>query len=422
MKKLLVISPYFPPANAADMHRIRTSLPYFSEFGWEAEVVTVEERYRDIAKDHLLLVNLPEKIWLHTVKAFSKKWTSKFGLGSLALRSLYYYCKKVDSLLKKGNYDLIYFSTTQFPVCILGAYWRRRFGVPYVIDMQDPWHSDYYKNKPKAQRPPKYWFSYRLNKYLEPIAMKSVSGLIAVSQEYIATLKKRYPVIAAIPARVITFGAFWPDLEIARSCGKHFEALLDNSTVNLVYIGRGGLDMHRSIRPLFQAVSEHAAAFTKLKLYFIGTSYAPGDTGKPTIMPLAQAYGIAGQVVEITGRISYYHTLRTLQQADALFMPGSDDPRYTASKLYTYLLIKKPLIAIFNGQSSAIAIMKEYGVKHVYDYDDVPTSLVVNFLNGLLDNSLRPDDYSQAAQEKFSAREMARSQCMLFNEVTDAKI
>ena len=92
-------------------------------------------------------------IKIHQVKAFNKKWTSKFGLGSIALRSLWFYRKKVNQLLKKGHFDLIYFSTTQFPVCILGASWKKRFQIPYVIDMQDPWFSDYYENKPKEQRP-----------------------------------------------------------------------------------------------------------------------------------------------------------------------------------------------------------------------------------------------------------------------------
>ena len=33
MKRLLIISPNFPPLNAADMQRVRMSLPYFKDFG-----------------------------------------------------------------------------------------------------------------------------------------------------------------------------------------------------------------------------------------------------------------------------------------------------------------------------------------------------------------------------------------------------
>ncbi|HEY9196635.1 MAG TPA: hypothetical protein VIM77_10230, partial [Mucilaginibacter sp.] len=332
MKQLLIISPYFPPVNAADMQRVRMSLPYFEANGWQAEVVVVDEQYTDANQDPLLLQSIPHSIKIHKVKALSKTLTSKLGLGSIALRSLWFYKKKVNSLLKTKKYDLIYFSTTQFPVCVLGAYWKKRFEVPYVIDMQDPWHSEYYQDKPKDQRPPKYWFSYRLNKYLEPIAIKNASGLISVSDSYINDLKGRYPVIKNIPSATITFGAFEPDVQIAQENASAFAPLLNTELTNIVYIGRGGQDMHKAIAPVFKALKARLQksnnGFNKIHFYFIGTSYAPDGQGKPTILPLAEQYGLERQVTEITGRISYYHTLVTLQQADALFIPGSDDPKY----------------------------------------------------------------------------------------------
>jgi hypothetical protein len=360
-KRVLIISPYFPPSNAADMQRIRMSLPYFKEFGWDAEVVTVDVKHSQVIKDDLLLQSIPDDIKIHRVKAFSKKWTSKLGLGSLALRSVWFYRQKVNRLLKQDRFDLIYFSTTQFPLCILGAYWKRRFGIPYVIDMQDPWHSEYYRDKPKHQQPPKYWFSYRLHKYLEPIAMRHVDGLISVSENYISDLKERYPEIKSIPSATITFGAFNPDLEIAESNKQQFKPLLDPDFVNIVYIGRGGADMHPAVTILFNTLKDgldhEPDLFKKLKFYFIGTSYAPNGQGKPTIMPLALQLGVENSVMEITDRISYYHTLVTLQQADALFIPGSDDPKYTASKIYPYLLIQKPLMAIFNKNSTVVEVL-----------------------------------------------------------------
>ena len=222
LKKLLIISPYFPPVNAADMHRVRTSLPYFAANGWEAEIVTVDPKFSDFPKDVFLAQNLPQNLIVHQVSAFSKKWTSKMGLGSIALRSIYFYRKYVDQLLKKQHFDLIYFSTTQFPLLILGAHWKKKFNIPYVIDMQDPWHSTYYEDKPKHEHPPKYWFSYRLNKYLEPIAMKEVDGLISVSEDYLNVLRKRYQRLNKIPSKTITFAAFKPDFDFVNQNQKLF--------------------------------------------------------------------------------------------------------------------------------------------------------------------------------------------------------
>ncbi|HEX8022988.1 glycosyltransferase [Mucilaginibacter sp.] len=424
-KKLLIISPYFPPVNAADMQRVRMSLPCFAACGWDAEVVTIDEQYADLAKDELLLQSVSPDLKVHKVKALSKTLTSKIGLGSIAIRSLWYYRKTVNRLLKDQKFDLIYFSTTQFPVCILGAYWKKRFGIPYVIDMQDPWHSDYYINKPKSEQPPKYWFAYRLNKYLEPIAIKNADGLISVSSAYIDELKSRYPVIQHIPTATITFGAFEPDLQIAKDNQKLFAGLLNNGSVNVVYIGRGGNDMHKAISPVFEALQAglniNKELFNKIKLYFIGTSYAPAGQGIATILPLAKQYGIEEHVVEITDRISYYQTLLTLQQADALFIPGSDDPKYTASKIFPYLLTRKPVLAIFNAASSAIPIMQQYGVEHVYNYDNIPPESLSAFFEQLVLGDLKPVEYNTDAVKKYSAYEMTLAQCRLFDKTIDER-
>lgn len=426
MKQVLIISPYFPPCNAADMQRVRMSLPYFAENGWEAEVVVVDPDYADINKDGLLMESLPAGIKIHKLKALNKKTTVKFGLGSIALRSIWYYRKKVSELLRSKKYDLIYFSTTQFPVCILGAYWKRRFHVPYVIDMQDPWHSDYYRDKPKVQQPSKYWFSYRFNKYAEPVALKNADGLISVSEKYITDLKERYPRISGIPAATITFGAFGPDMQIAERNKDNFANLLDKNTINVVYIGRGGIDMHQAIRPVFATLKNGLKAekelFSKFRFYFIGTSYAPGGKGAETIMPLARQYGVEHHVTEVTARISYYHTLVTLQQADALFIPGSDDPRYTASKIYPYLLTFKPLLALFNKASSAIGILQAYGAPYAYDYDAVSTAEIRDFMAGLAAGTIGAQTYSGAAIAKYSASRMTFEQCRFFDQVAPAEV
>jgi len=426
MKRVLIVSPYFPPVNTADMQRVRMSLSYFNQFGWEAEVVAVDHKYTYLPVDELLIESIPADVKIHYIKAFRKEWTSRLGFGGIAYRAWWFYRKKVDELCKERHFDLIYFSTTQFQVCTLGPYWKRKFKAPYVIDMQDPWHSEYYQDKPKQQQPPKYWLSYPINKLLEPVAMKQADGLISVSETYIRVLKDRYPQIKHIPASTITFGAFETDLKIALNNQDKFKQILETGFKNIVYIGRGGMDMHKAIAPFFETfrlgLSNQPALFNQCRLYFIGTSYAPSGQGTPTILPLAQQYGIEKNVVEITDRIGFYHTLATLQQADALFIPGSDDPNYTASKIYPYLLTKKPLLAIFNSQSPALSVLNEFGVKDVYSYDQTPDIQVKieAFFNRAIRGETIDLRYNPMAFDKYSAKTMTKLQCELFNEVTFA--
>lgn len=402
------------------------SLPYFQEQGWEAEVLTVDPTHSDFPLDPLLVETVPEYLRVHKVSALAKQYTRKLGLGAIALRALPYLCMAGDQLLKSGRFDLVYFSTTQFPVCVLGARWKRKYGIPFVIDMQDPWHSEYYKNKPKSERPAKYWFSYRLNKWLEPVAMRSVGGLISVSQPYIDTLRQRYPELRSVPADTITFGAFAPDMTIARKAASHFPDLLaaTSGKVNVVYAGRGGKDMQDAVHILFSALRKGLdngfAELERLHFYFIGTSYAPAGTGKLTISPVAATMEVSNFVTEITDRIPFFHTLATLGSADALFVPGSNDAQYTASKIYPYVLAEKPLLAIFHPASSVVSFLKQCGVGTIITFEepeDQSISRILNFLCQLVSGKVIPTTPASETLASFSANTMTIRQCAVFNAV-----
>ncbi|MET0570903.1 MAG: hypothetical protein ABWZ79_05720 [Pedobacter agri] len=405
------------------MQRIRMSLPYFAENGWNAEIVTVNEKYSDLSKDNLLLKNIPNNIFIHKVDAFSKKFTSKFGLGSLGLRSIYFYKIYVNKLLRSKSYDLIYFSTTEFSVTILGNYWKKKYDIPYVIDMQDPWHSTYYVDRPKSERPAKYWFSYHLNKFLEPIAMKNLDGLISVSQAYIDTLRNRYKNLKSIPTKVIIFGAYAPDFDFVKSNVNLFNLPFSKTkdSINIVYVGRGGHDLKVAVSLLFEGLkkglAENPVLFNRLRFHFIGTSYAPNGTGKPTIKPIADQMGLGEFVFEQTDRVSFYNGIFTLLNAEALIIVGSDDPQYTASKIYPYILADKPLMVIFHPLSSASKIINECNAGRVISVLDKKNAVesIHNELTKWLTNHKKPST-NWDTFNKYDAKNMAKLQCDLFNQ------
>jgi hypothetical protein len=362
-KKVLIISPYFPPDNAADMHRVRMSLPYFSENGWDAEVVAVHPAYTDAVKDPLLLQSLPAGLRVHHIKAWNKKTTSKFGLGSIALRSLWFYFKHVNRLLEDKSFNLIYFSTTQFPVLTLGAYWKWKYNIKIIIDIQDPWHTPYYKDKPATERPKNYWFSYPLNLVMEPLALRAADALISVSEGYIETLKDRYTEIKKCPKQVIPFGMHLLDLEIAIKNRKAAPSILpENGKKHIVYIGRGGHDLKPALELLFKAIiyglNKNPDLFNALQIHLTGTSYAATGTGVPLFSRLIEEYGLQHMVYEKTDRIPFYSAVNTFKAADLLFIPGPDQAAYTASKIFPYIMAQKPMLAILHADSPAMEILK----------------------------------------------------------------
>ncbi|RZL50488.1 MAG: hypothetical protein EOP00_04195 [Pedobacter sp.] len=401
------------------------TLPFYQHFGWHPEIVCVNEKYTDAVFDHLLSESVPDDIKIHYVSALPKKLTNKFGLGSIALRSLWFYRRYVNKLLEKEKFDLIYFSTTQFPVCILGPYWKKKFNIPYIIDMQDPWFSNYYEDKPKHQRPKKYWFSYRIDKYLEPIAMKSVDGLIAVSQTYIEDLKARYPRLLNVPSKVITFGGFRKDLQIASENEDQLRIAFDDNKKykHIVYVGRGGFDMQKAVHILLSAFKKGLAAkpaeFGKLRFHFIGTSYAPLGQGDKTLYSVAEDLGLEDYVEEETDRISFYESIYNLQIADALFIPGHEQAAYTASKVYPYILCEKPILAIFNPNSSAAQTLIDCKAGIVAEITDSEKAIikVIDFLDALTQNQLPEITTDWEEFEQYRAKPKTEKACQFFDLV-----
>ena len=405
------------------MHRVRQSVWYFDQLGWSPTIIAVSEKFVEFEVEPLLEKSIPTNLKIVKVNAFSTLWTRKIGLGALALRSLLFYFFEVNKLLKKEKADLIFFSTTQFPLLILGRYWKWRFKVPYIIDMQDPWYSTYYLDKPKNERPQKFWFSYYLNKWLEPIAMKKCDGLISVSQAYIDQLHERYQILKSKPNRVITFGAFEKDMELTGNVTISSHFLYDSSLRYIVYVGRGGYDMQPVLSKVFdvfkKGLSEQSELFESFRFLFVGTSYAPMGKGIKTILPVAEKAGIGKYVEEFTDRVPYFEGLSILQKADLLLIPGSDDPAYTASKLYPYILTKKPILGLFHPNSSAISILKETNSACVCNLNDT-TEIIYKSLTELLEK-VNEGSYENKtnweAFEKYTAKEMTRRQVEVFEEV-----
>jgi hypothetical protein len=105
-------------------------------------------------------------------------------------------------------------------------------------------------------------------------------------------------------------------------------------------------------------------------MHFVGTSYAAGSLACKTVEPIAEECGVGALVCEHPHRLPYFEALQCLTDATALIVPGSSDPRYTASKIYPYLLAKKPLLAVFHEQSSVVGVLRSTGGGVVVTFGD----------------------------------------------------
>jgi len=348
------------------MQRVRLALPWFAENGWEPVVLAVHPDFVEGGvRDPLLEKTYPAGIRVILARGIPQRLTRPFRIGSLWLRCGRALRAAGERLLREEKFDLVFFSTTQFGSFTLGPRWKRTFGVPYVLDYQDPWVNDHYART--GQRPPGGRLKFALSQWSgrrhEPRVLREASGVISVSDAYGPQLAARYPWFDASLVSVLPFGASEADIELARAHPPVRPLVpVGDGFFHHVYTGRGGADMSVALTLLFRAFKHfretRPEAAARIRFHFIGTSYAPPPLGRESVMPIAHAEKVADHVHEHCGRVPYFEALHYLATADAIIALGSNDPGYSASKLFPCILARRPLLVLFHRDSPVHAFLQ----------------------------------------------------------------
>jgi hypothetical protein len=431
LKQVLIVSPHFPPINAPDMQRVRLALPHLRAHGWEPTVLAVApDSIEGGVLEPTLEETYPADVRVVRVRGLSPGVTRRFGVGNLWWRCGAAITRAGEALLKEKKFDLVFFSTTQFSAFALGPKWKREFGVPFVLDYQDPWVNDYYRRT--RTRPPGGALRYALSQWqarrAEPRVLREAAGAIAVSDAYGRTLAQNYPWFDAARVPTLPFGASETDFEVA---ARHRPAAplidFDDGHFHHVYTGRCGPDMAAALTVLFRAFRSFRATdglrcAEKMRFHFIGTGYAPPPLGVDTVLPIARAEGVAEFVHEHRYRVPYFDALSYLQRAHALVAVGSDDPSYSASKLFPFVLARRPLLLVFHGASPVLGFAERISVGERIAFGsakDVDAAAAEVERRWFVERGCeRPAAFDAAAFEPFTARALTAKLAEVFDAAT----
>lgn len=420
--QILCISPRFAPSNEADTHRLRLLLSHAAASGWNAVIVGVAADCLSVAQDPWLVANLPKNLEVHRIWIPQKRWF----MTSVFIRAWTALDDKVRMLLSARKFDLIFFSTNEFPLTTLALGWKRDFGTPFCIDFQDPWVNDYY-SKNRSIVPPggrlKYAVMDRIHRLLESKVVPACDGLLAVSPAYLSALISRYG--EKVSGKHMLVRPFPGEPDEVGCLTEIYGTSKSSKEVIWRYVGRGGLDMAKSASAFFaawgQVVSEGKTALDSVRFEAIGTSYATDGAAKKSIEPLALGTAISARVEETPTRLGYSDALKKLAESDGLVVFGSDDPAYTASKIYPYLLAGKPLLAIFHEKSSVVELMREVGggVCVTFNEETTPNELAQSILANWFrsDAWKRPVKLDRVRFEPYTARAQALELGKWFAEI-----
>ncbi len=408
MKRLLVVSPHFPPVNAPDMQRVRMALPHYLAAGYGVTVLAAEPDEGAQAIEPELAAALPPGAEIIRLTPLPLRWTRCIGLSTLGLRFLPALWREGSRQLATGQFDAVFFSNTQFITMPLGRIWLARFGLPYVIDLQDPWLSDFY-DRPGAPPPPggwKYRLSHALSWALEGWTLRRAAAVMSVSHGYLDTLRKRYPWFGDKKAEVIPFGVSLADFDASEKISFRIEPAPDAAIKTIVYTGRLGPDMRGLLAVFFRGLA--GLKQRNVRMEFWGTSYADKARQKTVACEVADECGVKDLVKEHPGRIAYLETFARLRAADAILLLGSDDRDYSPSKVYPVLASGRPVLAVVPVGSilESVLVAEEFPNFLRVAADGTTTPVIADFL-ARWENEPEAFTLAPVARTRFLARHEA---------------
>jgi hypothetical protein len=364
LRNVVIIAPEFTPSSYPPALRARFFAQHLREFGWNPIVLTTYPGNYPVTVDPENEKLLPPELEIVRTKALPLKWTRKLGFTDVSLRILWPHWQALNAICRQRKIDLIFISVPPNFAILLGRLAHARFGVPYILDYNDPIITDHYGKLPRDQRPPKWGIVRALYGVLEPFALKRVDQIVGVADSYMASLFTNYPWLQGMPSTVIPFGVEPGDFEYVRA-HRRKNSIFDSKDgyFHLSHVGAGGPQMGNVLRAFFKSVQslrqKLPELFRNVRMHFVGTTYVADAGGNYQILPYAREFGLADIVGEQPERVPHLEAIQLLLDSNALMIVGSEAPHYTASKIFPYILAGKPLLAVLHEESRGGKLLQE---------------------------------------------------------------
>lgn len=351
-RRVLVISPFFPPSGLPPSHRARLFVRHLRSFGWEPVVLTVDPRDREERQESELISLVPPDVPVESVRAVKRG----LGIGDLALRALPGLLRGAVRLAKRVDVILLIVPPWYALWIVRPLEWMT--GKPIVVDYVDPWRIE-------ATATIKSRLAARVAAWSEGWCLRGVSGVFAVSQAIVTDVQARFPGVAGLPAGSAPYGFDAADLALA---GK--PAARDGELRRLVYVGA----LSDSQLPVFTALLDALAATPlPIRVELYGTTYAPGARARPRVAELVAERKLEAQVIERPERVPYAEAMALAAGADANLVVGDLTTYYAASKLMPTLAARRPIVALLHAGTEPGALLRGLNAKGLVLYGDQPS-------------------------------------------------
>ena len=438
MKRVLIITYYWPPTGGSGVQRWVKFAKYLPSEGWQPVIYTPENP-EQLAVDHSLEKEIPseaEIIKTHITEPYElyKKFLRRSGHSkevvevnpvnaqnkSLAQKAAMWirgnffrpdprclwigpsvrYLKKY---LEENPVDLIVSTGPPQSMHMIGLKLAKETGLPWIADFRDPWTKIFYFKHLSMTRATERWHHRMERKVLD-----NATAVVAVSP----LVQQEFQAMTQTPVELITNG--YDECDFPHGKDKGAEGGPDKDFV-ITHTGLFAADGNPTV--LWDVLSEKCAKdedFRKhLKIKLVG------KTDIQIIKSLEDA-GLKANLIDM-GYQPHSIAVEEQRTASLLILPLRKEPEYKAvlpGKLFEYLASWRPVLGIGQTDGAMSMILNTTKTGVVLDWND--KNSIGRFIDLCWSNHLKGNlTVDDADISQFTRRNLTRRMAELFENIID---
>ena len=390
MKRVLIISYYWPPTGGSGVQRWVKFAKYLPSEGWQPVIYTPENP-EQLAVDESLAAEVPEvaeivktriiepyelykkllrrsghskeAVEVNPVNAQNKSFLQKAAMwvrGNLFRpdpRCLWIgpSVRFLKKYLKEHPVDLIVSTGPPQSMHMIGLRLSRETGLPWIADFRDPWTKIFYFKHLSMTPATEKW-----HKKMEKMVLDEASAVVAVSP----LVQQEFQAMTDTPVELITNGFDECDFP-AEPCTDAYGGTSKEFTVT--HTGLFAADGNPTV--LWDVLAEKCKAdetFRKLlRIKLIGKT-------DDQIFKALKDRGLEESLINM-GYQTHSVAVDQQRQASVLILPLRKEPEYRAvlpGKLFEYLASQRPILGIGQPDGAMAMIVNETRTGTVIDWND----------------------------------------------------
>jgi glycosyltransferase involved in cell wall biosynthesis len=381
MKKVLIITYYWPPAGGPGVQRVLKFAKYLPEFGWQPIVLTVANgNYPAI--DESLVNDIPAECKIYKTNIFEphllyKKFTGKkstynIPTGVLNKTEHETFREKFSkwirlnlfipdarigwlpsalrmgkTIIEQENIDIVFTSSPPASVHLIAKKLSQKYGLKWITDFRDPWlELSSYQDRPRSA------VTKYIDGKLEAKVLNNADTVVSISPEIINLFKQK---VGEKNFKIIYNGFDKED----------FKDLVQKKSDIFTITYTGFLSNRRLPKPLIPALKKLKDKKIDFRLQMIGRTCNE-------FKDIVEQNNLLDKTI-FTEYVQHKKALGYLINSDVLLLVIDDLPNNTGfltGKIFDYFGCRKPIFAIGPTNGDANKLIMETNSGKMVDYND----------------------------------------------------